>query len=259
MLVSFFDGDPSNSGINIGNTTINISKFSSIEANIPWNAKIGPNNIFVVADYNLLINESNKDNNKANKTISINAWQEIYGNASVDKIIGNATENMKKWFNDSSLQGNIFIADSESSINWLSLQAIGKTKDGKNSSNDFLEIDELLGMTTFDDSVSNLFSENQNPKDTQNIIIHQKEIQDIPIIHSINNSNFTTGIVWDTSDDTNGEFDINDKEDIVFVAPINKQSGGAYGSYDYEIKFPAKLREYNNLDSQEIYLYYDLN
>ena len=260
VLISFFEGDPFSSGISIGNVTINISGIASTEASILWNAKIGKTNIFVVADYYLLINESNEENNKANKTISINSWQEIYGNTSVDKIIGNETSNLKRWFNESSLQGNVFITDSESYVNWLSLQAIGKTKTGGASSNDFSEIDTLLGMTNFDDSVSNLFSNIQNPKNTQTMLIHQKEIQNVPIINSTNSSNFVTGILWDTSDDViDGEYGPIDKEDLVFVAPVSKQSEGAYGFYNYEIKIPSKLREYNTLDSQEIYLYYDLN
>jgi hypothetical protein len=260
VLISFFEGDPSDSGEGIENVTINISQISSTPANISWNAKIGPNNIFVIADYDDLIEEGNESNNKANRTISINSWQCIYGNTSVDKIVGGETINLKKWFNESYLEGNVFITDSESSIDWLSLQAIGKTKTGGGSSNDFLEIDEILNMTSFEDSVSNLFSENQNPKETQNIIIYQKEIQSIPIINSTNNSSFVTGILWDSSDDSlDGEFDSEDKENIVFVTPIKKNTEGSYGTYDYEITIPSKLREYNDLDSQEVYLYYDLN
>ena len=136
------------------------------------------------------------------KHISINAWQEIYGNTSVDKIIGGDNVSIKKWFNESNLEGNIFITDSECSINWLSLQAIGKSKSGGDSSNDFSEIDEFLEMTYFEDSVSNLFSDNQIPKETKNMIIYQREIQNVPIINSTNNSNFITGILWDFSDDT---------------------------------------------------------
>jgi hypothetical protein len=260
ILIGFFDGDPNLSGENIGNVTINISQISYTPANISWNAKIGPNNIFVFADYNGLTDEENESNNKANKTISINAWQYIYGNTSVDKIIGGETVNLKKWFNESSLEGNIFITDSECYVNWLSLQAIGKTKTGGESSNDFLEIDELLNMTNFEDSVSSIFSENQNPKATQNIIIYQKEIQEVPIINSISSSDLVTGILWDSSDDSlDGEFDSEDKEDIVFISPIKKNSEGSYGFYDYEIRIPSRLREYNPLDSQEVYLYYELN
>ena len=262
VLVSFFEGDPDSSGQSIGNVSINISADSSTQADIPWKAKMGKNNIFVIADYSNSIEEGNESNNKANKTFSINSWQYIFGNVSIDKIIGDSTLKIKKWFNESTLAGNIFITDSESSVNWLSLQAIGKTKSGGDSSHDFLDIDELLDMTYFEDSVSNIFSNNQNPKNTESIIIHQKEIQEVPIINSTDNSNFITGILWDTSDDTggpNGEFDSVDKEDLVFVSPINKQTLGKYGTYDYEIRIPSKLREYNQLDSKEIYLYYDLN
>jgi hypothetical protein len=258
-VVSFFNGNPLNHGKSIGNITTNISGISFIELNIPWNAEIGLNNIFVFADYNFSINEENESNNYANNTFSINSWQEIYGNASIDKIVGNNISNMKKWFNESYITGNIFAADSECSINWLSLQAIGRLKNGGISTDDFLEIDDLLNTKEFNDSISNVFSDNQIPKQTSNLIIHQKEIQEVPIINSTNNSNFVTGILWDSSDDTNGEFDLADKEDLVFVAPINKQKEGAYGIYDYELKIPAKLREYNSLDSEEIYLYYDLN
>ncbi|MFA5764429.1 MAG: CARDB domain-containing protein [archaeon] len=259
-LISFFEGDPEESGINIGNTIINISNLSFVQINISWNTKIGPNNIFVFADYNFLINEESETNNKENRTISINSWQDIYGNTSVDKIIGGVMLNITKWFNESSLEGNIFVADSESYINWISLQAIGKSQSGGESNNDFSEIDELLGMTSFEDSVYNIFSNSGNPKATKELIIHSKEISEVPVINSTNNSNFLTGILWDYSDDYgDGEFDSTDKEDLVFVAPIKKYAEGAYGYYDYEIRIPSKLREYNNFNNEEIYLYYNLN
>ncbi len=260
VLISFFEGDPLESGINIGNKTINISQISSTLTNISWNTKIGPNNIYIFADYDDKITEENEENNKENKTISIKAWQDIYGNTSVNKIIGGETVNIKKWFNESYLEGNIFITDSECTVNWLSLQAIGRAKNGEESSNDFLEIDELLGMGNFEDSVSNTFSENQNPKGVRSIIIYQKEISNIPVISSTESSEFVTGILWDSSDDKiGGEFDTGDKEDIVFVTPIKKDTEGTYGFYDYEIKIPSRLREYYDVDSEEVYLYYDLN
>ncbi len=262
VLVSFFEGDPSESGDNIYNYTLNISSLSAFPANISWIAKIGPNNIFVIADYDNKINEENETNNKANNTFSINAWQDIYGNISLDKIIGGDNISIKKWFNESQLEGHVFITDSECEVDWLSLQALGKSKSGEDSSNDFLEIDEVLNMINFEDSISNVFSDNQNPKNTKNMLIYQKEIENVPVIKSTNNSNFITGLLWDFSDDRegeNGEFDTIDKEDIVFVAEVNKSSEGNYGLYDYEIKIPSRLREYNNLDNEEVYLYYNLN
>lgn len=262
VIISFFEGDPDNSGQEIGNITANISSLSNLSLNITWEAKIGKNQIFVFADYENSINEENETNNKNYKNISINAWQEIYGNISLDKIIGGENISIKKWHNESEIQGHIFITDSECEVNWMALEAIGKTKSGEESLNDFLEIDEILLMETFEDSVSNLFSNSQIPKETRNMIIYQREINDIPIINSTDNANFITGILWDTSDDSEGEegeFDKVDKEDIIFTAEVNKLSEGSYGIYDYEIKIPSRLREYFILDNEEVYLYYNLN
>ncbi len=259
VVVGFFMGDPS-LGQSLGETIINISAISSITSNISWNAQIGPNNIFIFADDNLAIAENNESNNQANKTFSINAWQEVYGNTSIDKIIGeNYSISIGKWFSENSTIGSVFITDSECSINWLSLQAIGKTKAGTDSSDDFLEIDELLNMTSFSDSVSNIFSNNQVPKQTESMLIHQNEITGVPVVKSTNNSDFLTGILWDTSDDSNGEYDYSDKEDLVFATEVNKSARGEYGTYDYEIKIPSRLRQYYSTDTREVYLYYDLN
>ena len=56
----------------------------------------------------------------------------------------------------------------------------------------------------------------------------------------------------------NGEFDSGDKEDVIFVAPINKNAEGTYGIYDYEIRVPAKLREYNSADSKAAVFYVEI-
>ena len=260
VVVVFFNGDPEISGEKIGESVINISENDGLVSSISWSTKIGLNNIFVIGDYYNSFDEEDETDNKANNTFSINSWQEIYGNTQVDKVIGGDQVEIKKWFNESYLEGSIFVADSESDISWLSLKPIGRKKDGQKSSEDFLEIDEILGMTFFEDSVSNVFSENQEPKETRDMIIYQKEIKNVPIINSTENSDFITGLLWDSSDDSyNGEFDSEDKEDIVFVTPIIKNSPGKYGIYDYEIRIPSKLREYNKLNIEEVYLYYELN
>ena len=260
VLIGFFKGDPDLGGINLDNDTISINGLSSNEASIFWNANIGINNIFVFADYGDSFSEENESDNKANKSFSINSWQEIYGNISINKLIGNVSFNLTHWLNETNLAGNVFITDSECNINWLSLQAIGKNKTGEDSSDDFSEIDTLLGMSKFGDSVSILFSDNQVPKQTETFLVHQKEILNVPVINSSENSNFITGILWDYSDDSvDGEYDSSDQEDLIFVTKVNKEVQGDYGVYDYEIEIPVKLREYKSPDYSEIYFYYDLN
>ena len=111
----------------------------------------------------------------------------------------------------------------------------------------------------FEDSIYSVFTDGGSPKETDNLLIHNKVILDVPIINSTNNENFKTGILWDSSDDLgDNEYNFADKEDLVFVASINKGSVGEYGTYDYEIKVPVELRDYDSTDSETIYLYYDL-
>jgi hypothetical protein len=261
LIVSYFIGNPDSGGIKIGEDTINVSSASSQESKISWRAQMGRNNIFVLADYDNSFNEDNETNNRANNTFSINSWQNVYGNITLNKLIGKNEFNLTNWINENNFTGNIFITDSECNVNWMTLQAISKKINGINSENDFSEIDEILKMGNFEDSVSNEFSNNQISKQTADFFIQQKNILNVPIRNSTDSSNFITGMLWDYSDDlgSDGEYDLSDKEDLIFVGKINQKTQGKYGVYDYEITIPAKLREYKTEESSEIYFYYDLN
>jgi hypothetical protein len=258
FLVGFFEGDPSQ-GIQIGNNqTASVSALSNTTAQVTWSAKIGKTNVFAMADVNSSIPEYNESNNKANTTMQVLAWQEFYGNASLERILSTSElKNLSSW---QAFSGNIFVADTESSIDWFSLQAIGKNKSGDATANDFSDIDSLLGMSDFEDSVSNVFTLDGNtPRAYSNFTLDGRVIENVPVINSTNDSVFLTGVLWDTSDDkTDGEFGQADKEDLVFVSEINKGGLGAYGNCDYEIKIPAKLRQYKTIDTSNIYLYYQI-
>jgi hypothetical protein len=261
FLVGFFNGEP-DLGNQIGNNiTVSLPGFSSLVVNISWGAVIGLSNIFVFADLNDSIIEINNNNNIANKTIIVGSWQTFFGNVTLDKILAdNLFFNFSSWYNESKPMGNIFVADKESNINWASLYPIGRNISGSLINNDFSNIDNILLTTSFNDSIEKLYSNSGNPKFTDSFFIHHRNLTNVPILNSTNNSNFITGILWDATKDTgNGEFDILDKEEIVFVTRINKESQGAYGLYDYEITIPVRLREFNTADSSEIYFYYELD
>ncbi|MFH1290667.1 MAG: CARDB domain-containing protein [Nanoarchaeota archaeon] len=264
FLIGFYENDPDSGGTQInGNQTLSLSSGQNNTINVTWSAEIGHNNIFVYADFNNSINETNETNNKANNSIDVGAWQDFYGNVTIDKILGDANvRNLSAWINETSLSGNIFIADTESNIDWQSLQAIGRNTSNDATSNDFTEIDSFLNMSSFVDSVSDTFTtDGSTPLTLENFLVHQQTIQNVPIVNSTNNTNFITGILWDTSDSSDDEYGdgASDKEDLVFAAKVNKATEGAYGIYDYEITIPVRLREYDSTDTNNVYIYFDLN
>ncbi len=261
FLVGFYEGDPDSGGIQIGeNQTLSITQRTNETANITWIAKIGPTNIYIKIDVSGIISESNESNNKENSTINVGAWQTYYGTINSSKILGNQNlDNLSFWFNESSSTGNIYVADKESSISWGSLIALGRNLTEEPTSNDFTDIDILLGMQTYNDSLSNKFTtDGSTPKDTTNFIIQSSTIKNVPIINSTNTTNFITGILWDSSYDSDTEYSQEDNEKLVFVTKINKNKSGKYGTYDYEITIPVKIRSQDPTDSSELYFYYEL-
>ena len=166
---------------------------------------------------------------------------------------------MSFWYDEPNFGGNVFVADTESQVQWTSLQAIGRTKSGTISSNDFSEIDNFIGSSGYNDSVYLTFTNSGTPKSLANLNVFQNYIENVPVINSSSGGNFATGILWDTSDSLDDEYDLGEGEDIVFVTQINQGSVGEYGAYDYEIDVPSKLRSYNDGEESQIYLYYDLN
>jgi len=261
FLVGFYEGNPDTGGVQIGsNKSMTLQGLSNDSIFVSWLAEIGKTNVFVKADVADTITEINETDNLANNTISVQAWQDFYGIISSSKLLANAaTSRVDLWANASVSGGNIFITDSESEINWEQLQAIGKNLTNGSTTNDFVELDSILGMGTFEDSIADTFtSDGSTPLSTRNITVNRREISNIPIINSTNTTSFITGILWDASDDSDGEFGLNDDEDIVFITNINKSTAGYYGTYDYEIRIPVKLREQNSFDTSQVYLYYEL-
>jgi hypothetical protein len=253
FMTSFFLGNPVLNNY-IGNVTGTVGAFSSFVFEAPFVSLIGVNDIFIKADNTEILVEDFEDNNIDSRVLNIGAWQEFYGNVDAVKVLGSFNDSFGGWSNDTNPVGNVFMADSEADINWASLLAVGKNTLGVDAPNDFSEIDLLLGMGGYLDSVVSSYG---SPT-LDNFFVHRNNITNVAAIQSTDNDNFHTGILWDSSDDSDGEFDSVEKEDLVFVSKINDGSNGKYGSYDYEIKIPAKLREYDSTDVEEVYFYYEL-
>ncbi|MFH1276444.1 MAG: CARDB domain-containing protein [Candidatus Woesearchaeota archaeon] len=248
-LVQFLDD-----GVEVGNTTINITANMNNTTIINWPAEVGNNNILVKIDPNNDIFETNETNNNLSSEININAYSIYHGRTSVSLVIGSTWNDKIVSFGSGNVL-NIYVTANGGNIDFSSLQAIGRTVSGSVSNNDFSEIDNLLKMTNFSDNITSTYSiDGILPKETNDFLSYGENISYVPIINSTNDGMFKTGILWDTSDDTNGEFDINDKEDLIFITANHDLQVTEYGVVDYVSKFPALLRNYNLQNLVNIFL-----
>lgn len=250
ITVQFWNGDPDNGGVQInGNLTIQgLNASHNATVNVSYTTSIGLNQIYVVVDPPTNVNgsivETNESNNKANRSIWVGLFEVFAGGQIGTLHIADSNILAAFNWNQTDVTGsNVFVADSQSSISFTSLHAIGRniTNGTSVGTNDFEEIDTSLNTTSLNDSVNLTFTVAGQPLRFMNITAFKRHIGFIPAINSTNTTSFTTGILWDTSD--GGSF-YNRSQDIVFVTLMNQSMQGRYGVYDYEIAVPAKLRDY---------------
>ncbi|MFH1638387.1 MAG: CARDB domain-containing protein, partial [Candidatus Woesearchaeota archaeon] len=261
-IVQFFDGNPDDGGVQIGsNQTIGLMAGKSfVIVNVSWTAVIGNRQIYVLVDVNDSVDELYESNNNASNAINVPFWQEFYGNATTKFVLADGqNKTVIGWENKTAATGNIFVTDKDALISWLDLQALGRNKNNISTANDFAELDSLINSSSFADSVNLTYTSASVPKKTSNFVVYLRNITNVPIDNSTNNSNFITGILWDTSDDVGDiEFSYEDMEDIVFVTKVDESIQGKYGIYDYEVKIPVSLRKYKGADQSNVHLYYEL-
>jgi len=260
-IMQFYYGDPSLGGIQIGqNITIQNMSVGEIRTiNSTYSLRIGNNNIYVLVDALNTVNETNELNNKANGSITVGMYQYYYGNVTTNVLLGTSDDSLFLGkFNISSNTGYIFIANSKSVFSFTNLQALGLNKNNNTVGNDFSDLDANMNTTGYTDSVNNLWTGGTNiPLITLTYNISGKVINNVPAVYSTNNTNFETGILWDTADDAshNFQYDTTDNEDIVFATRQGIAKQGKYGVYNYEIKVPALLRSYKGSTDNVIFYY----
>jgi hypothetical protein len=249
FVVQFFKGSVSSENQVGENQTIDyLASEENATVNESYTLEAGKNNIFAVANLDESLNETSYSNNQANNTIIVELYQYFYGNVSTDVILANAAgDKIIDYEDNPGFSGNIFVADADSNFVYNNLIAIGRNTIGDPSS-DFDDIDTNLNTTSFTDSIKEIWGNGTNtPIETRNFTLASRTIEDVPIVNSTDNENFKTGILWDSSDDSgNLQYDASDDEDFVFIAELNPASVGKYGTYDYEIRVPALLRDYKS-------------
>ncbi|MFP4403497.1 MAG: LamG-like jellyroll fold domain-containing protein [Candidatus Woesearchaeota archaeon] len=176
----------------------------------------------------------------------------FYGNATANLMLG-FDNNIFYEYNKPTIK-NIYAIDIDSNINYDHLIPIGRNIHNNPASNDFYKLDVLLNLTNRSDSIKNLFAtDNSTPKQTDTFNIYGRVVENVPIINSTNNSNFITGILWDSYNTISEEFDINEKQNIVFITKYNEEKQGKYGIYGYEIKIPYTLGNYSKSNNNIVF------
>ena len=196
----------------------------------------------------------------SNIYLNYTLWQNIYGNVSGSVKLSDGSNDLHGW-TWATNEGNMYIIDIDSDINWSSLRSLGKKTDGSSATTDFIDLGQNLYMRPGYNISDAFSSDGATALDTTSFTIFGYTITDVPIVNSTDRNNhnsvssadFITGILWDSSDDEgNNEYDTSDKEDIVFVTNINsgKVSDVVPSPHDYEYIIPSNFGSYTGTDGR---------
>jgi hypothetical protein len=257
VLVQFFDMTGSRTQIN-GNLTIaSLPAGGAVVVNVSYITIVGNRSILVAADPFNTIVETNETNNNATRQLNVQAWTIYFGKSRGNLSLDATLESRSQFSWNHTDAGFVYFFDTDSNFSLLSLQALGRNTTNGTAVNDFGEADVNLNMTGFNDSVVVLFTggSNSTPNETRNLTIFGRLVGQVPVLNSTNVGTFITGILWDTADDTNGQYDITDKEDLVFVGNLNVSKSGASGTnIDYEVRVPSLIRSYKPTVNQTAFI-----
>ncbi len=211
--------------------------------------------------YNITVYANDTSGNKNTYStwfrIQKESYNYYYGNATGRLALGYILTTLKNMTEGQIL--NVYAADADSVFSVNDLQAIGRKKDGTTASQDFLDMDIVLNISNRSDSINATWSiDSTIPKEMQNITLYGLPIYNVSMINSTeNSSSFKTGILWDTSDSLDDEFDIAEEEDLIFYTSYNSGQTGSYGTYGFEIRIPEKLNSYKGF-TEEIVFYVEI-
>ncbi len=217
-------------------TTAKVDADSGTVINFSWIASSGTHKFSVFADSNYSYPETNELDNFYDIEYTVSGWGVFYGHTNGTFVIAdNPANNFSAWI-PSTIQGNLFFVDADSSIDFTQLKPL-------NESDDLLQADSALNSSGFNDSIKNVFDINDDliPDNLGSFVIYGETINNVPYVESTNTSSFLTAILWDSSD---GGIEYNGSQDLVFMTVINDSKSGKYGTYDYEIRLPGNLDNY---------------
>ncbi len=251
--------DNSNAGLTDAlNALIPRADVNAIGVNYTYNEN--SNNVTIELNFSA---DSQGSLRLSNIHINYTLWRNLYGNVSGNIELSDDTYDLNVWpWNGN--EGNVYMTDIDSIINWSALRGIGKKIDGSAATTDFFDLSQNWYMQPGVNISDAFSSDGTYALATATFTIYGHTVENVPLVNStdrnnqgaIASSDFITGILWDSSDDTgNNEYDAADNEDIVFITGINKGATSAFisSAHDYEFIVPANFGSYKGVDDRIVY------
>jgi hypothetical protein len=237
----------------VANVTLNLSAGNYTNITGSYMLPIGDTSFYVLVDTPITTNgsvqEENESNNNASKTIHVGLWEYVVG-TTIDKLALINNLSIYDWIVNNATGSNLYVTDADSNINWFTLQALGRNISNGTSGTDFYTFDTKINSTILTDSVNRTYTLGGQPIETINYTVFRRFITNIPIVNSTNNTNFKTGLLWDTGD---GGIAYNGTQDVVLISKISKSTQGYNATVDYELRVPATLRSYKGSVNQVVF------
>jgi hypothetical protein len=203
----------------------------SVFGNLTWMVEPGPWRFNSSLDPEDSIKETNESNNNYSQLLDVDSYQIFYGGSDSNLTLGAEEREIYRWIPDQD-RGNIYFYDTDSEITFANLEPI--------EGSDLDVVDDELKLKGHNDSVRSLWDHDDdgNIDRFRTMNVGGRSLG-VPVTNSSENSDFDTGILYDSGDGT--AYD--GSQDLVFVTEMEPSSQGSFGTYDYEIRVPFSLRE----------------
>jgi hypothetical protein len=250
--------DSSTTGSDVLDTTLvnGLNAGANVSVSTSWNASVGAHSLLVRADTPLengSVQETDESNNEDAVNVSLTVYQTVYG--TFQGSITLADSELRPLQNFTDTDGNILVTETGLDVSFTSLQALSRTTSLTYDGSDFVELDEALNTSAYPDNVNATWTSAGQPVATRNYNVFGSTVANVPVVNSTNTSAFQTGILWDSAD---GGTSYDGSQDVVFITSTAPDTQGRYGTYDYEVTFPAQLRDYKESGSRRVTFYYEL-
>lgn len=223
-----------------------IGGMDSVLINRTFEASPGPYMINASADEEGVIAESNETDNYVTELLNISSHQVLYGYRNSRIVLGQGSKELMPW--NVETEKVIYYTDQDTDFNPEDVRPFENLSD-------ISKADDKLNLTGHNDSLQNLYDQNQDGKIDRKTCwtIMSESTCNIPIIDSTNSSSFKTALLHNS--DTGG---FNTSAEVIIATKTNRSSQGRYGTYDYEVKIPYTLgRQKGNRDAVNVH--YELN